>query len=130
MLPFPRSVSLLILPVALLAQTARVSMRPALGFNSIPPPPVPASELELVTGDAQPVQDAQQRVAALDLLNNARALSNVRAQAYDLKTTFTSSGGVASDGSWTLEDMAPAASIAGRRRGRVTRQSISIRTRL
>jgi hypothetical protein len=70
------------------------------------PPPVPADPLELVTGAAQPVQDAQQRAQAIALLNNARALSNVRAQPYDLKTSFSTSGGLSSDGNWMLEDMA------------------------
>jgi hypothetical protein len=69
-------------------------------------PPVPNDPLELVTV-AQPIQDADQRLAATTLLANARALSNVRAQAYDLKTTFTSNGSSSSDGSWTLEDISP-----------------------
>jgi hypothetical protein len=76
-------------------------------FNSIPRPPVPADLLELVTGSAQTVQDAQQRIAALAMLDQAHQLSNVRAQPYDLKTSFTASGGLASDGSWTLEDISP-----------------------
>src|SRR5580698_9736135 len=78
-----------------------------LDFDAIPRPPLPPDPLELVTGDAQPVADAQQRIAALELLNKAHGLSNVRAQPYDLKTAFTASGGLASDGNWTLEDMAP-----------------------
>jgi hypothetical protein len=78
-----------------------------LDFNTIPRPPLPPDPLELVAGDAQPVQDAQQRIAAIGLLDKARKLSNVRAQPYALRTSFTASGGLASDGSWTLEDTAP-----------------------
>ena len=78
-----------------------------LDFNTIPRPPLPPDPLELVTGDAQPVQDAQQRIAAIGLMDKAKGLSNVRAQPYDLKTSFTASGGLASDGTWTLEDIAP-----------------------
>ncbi len=40
-------------------------------------------------------------------MQKARELSNVRAQPYDLKTTFVTNGGLPSDGSWTLEDIAP-----------------------
>jgi hypothetical protein len=69
-------------------------------------PPVPNDPLELVTS-AQPIQNAEQRLATTSLLANAKALSNVRAQAYDLKTTFTSNGSSSSDGSWSLEDISP-----------------------
>jgi hypothetical protein len=79
----------------------------ALDFNTVPRPPLPPDPLELVTGDAQPAADTQQRIAAIGLLDRAHALSNLRAQPYDLKTSFTASGGLASDGSWTLEDIAP-----------------------
>jgi hypothetical protein len=74
-------------------------------FESLAQPPVPNDPLELVTGDAQPVQDAEQRAAAVHLLTSAHDLSNVRAHPYDLKTTFVSSG--ASEGSWSLEDTSP-----------------------
>ncbi len=47
----------------------------------------------------------------MTLLTKARELSNVRAQPYDLKTSFTTSGGLPSDGSWTLEDIAPGRGI-------------------
>lgn len=79
----------------------------SLDLDTIPRPPLPPDPLELVTGDAQPVQDAQQRIAAIGLLDKAHGLSNVRAQPYALKTSFTASGGLASDGSWVLEDIAP-----------------------
>jgi hypothetical protein len=82
-------------------------VREALDFRTIPRPPVPADPLELVTGAAQPVQDAQQRIAAIALLNKAHDLSNVRAQPYDLKTSFSAYGGLTSDGSWMLEDISP-----------------------
>jgi len=74
-------------------------------LNALPRPAVPADPLDPVTGGAQPVQNAEQRSAVVTLLNKARDLSNVRAQPYDLKTTFISNGGMPSDGSWTLEDI-------------------------
>ena len=73
-------------------------------------PPVPNDPLELVTA-AQPIQNPEQRLAATSLLANARALSNVRAQAYDLKTTFTSNGSSSSDGSWSMEDISPSSGL-------------------
>ena len=69
-------------------------------------PPVPSDPLELVTGDAQPVTDAAQRAEIVDLLVKAHRNSNVRAQPYDLKTTFTISGSL-SAGDWQEEDIAP-----------------------
>lgn len=69
-------------------------------------PPVPSDPLELVTGDAQPVTDAAQRAQIVDLLVKAHRYSNVRAQPYDLKTTFTVSGAL-SAGEWQEEDTAP-----------------------
>ena len=59
-------------------------------------PPVPSDPLELVTGNAQPVQDVNQRAEIINLLVNAHRYSNVRAQPYDLKTTFTVSGSLSS----------------------------------
>jgi len=81
--------------------------------NFRPPksPPLPYDALEVVTGEAQQIQDADRRAEAVSLLANARALSNVRAHPYDLKTTFISSGSLPSDGSWTLEDISPSANI-------------------
>src|SRR5579872_2613854 len=77
-----------------LAQTPRATGPSRIGvLQSLQPePPVPSDPLELVSGEAQPVQSAEQRQVVTALLQNARALSNVRAQAYDLKTTFTSFG--------------------------------------
>jgi hypothetical protein len=68
-------------------------------------PPVPSDPLELVTGEAQPVTDAAQRAEIVDLLIKAHRKSNVRAQPYDLKTTFTVSGSL-SAGDWQEEDIA------------------------
>ena len=68
-----------------------VAFAAGLDFNAIPRPPLPPDPLELVTGDAQPVQDAQQRIAAIGLLDKAHRLSNVRAQPYALRTSFTAS---------------------------------------
>lgn len=97
--------------LAQLPRTAPPATRPGLSFESFPLPPVPDDPLELVTGDAQLVQDAEERAAVLTMLSNARSLSNVRAHPYDLKTTFTSFGSSSSDGSWTLEDISPARDI-------------------
>jgi hypothetical protein len=105
MLPSFRNVTFLLASSGL--AFAQTPARGTLDFNSIPRAPLPADALELVTGAAQPVQDAQQRIAAIGLLDKAHDLSNVRAQPYDLKTSFTASGGLASDGSWTLEDISP-----------------------
>jgi hypothetical protein len=79
----------------------------AFDFNSIPRPPMPADPMELVTGAAQPAQDAQQRIAAIGLMQRAHGLSNVRAQPYDLKSSFIAYGGLASDGNWLLQDTSP-----------------------
>ena len=89
---------------ALLLTCSGFALAAGLDFNAIPRPSIPADPLELVTGAAQPVQNAEQRIAAIGLLEKAHDLSNVRAQPYDLKTSFITSGGLASDGSWTLED--------------------------
>ena len=62
-------------------------------------------------GEAQAVQTPEQRQAATSLLENARALSNVRAHPYDLKTTFTSFGSSSSDGAWSLEDISPSRNV-------------------
>ena len=101
-----RATFFLSLSVAVFAQTPRAPAHAALDFRTIPRPPVPADALELVTGEAQPVQDAQQRIAAISLLNKARDLSNVRAQPYDLRTSFSTTGGPGPDGNWMLEDTA------------------------
>jgi len=93
--------------LTLILATSGVALAAGLDVNTIPRPPVPTDVQELVTGAAQPIQDAQQRIAAIALLEKAHDLSNVRAQPYDLKTSFTASGGLASDGSWTLEDISP-----------------------
>ena len=89
------------LQAPLVAQVARV----ARTLPQLAQPPVPSDPLELVTGNAQPVQDVTQRAEIINLLLNAHRHSNVRAQPYDLKTTFTASGSSASNGMWQLEDM-------------------------
>lgn len=73
--------------------------------------PAPSAPLELVTSGAQPVQTAEERANALDLLAKAERLSTVRAQPYDLKTSFTTYGSLPSDGEWTLEDIGPGPGI-------------------
>lgn len=72
-------------------------------------PAVPSDALELVTGNAQPVQDVTQRAETVNLLINAHRNSNVRAQPYDLKTSFTVSGSSPSGGVWQEEDVSPGA---------------------
>jgi len=47
--------------------------------------------MELVTGAPLAVTNAELRMAAVSLLSKAHELSNVRAQPYDLKTSFTAS---------------------------------------
>jgi hypothetical protein len=73
--------------------------------------PAPSAPLELVTSGAEPVQTAEERANALDLLAKAQRLSTVRAQPYDLKTSFTTYGSLPSDGQWTLEDIGPGPGI-------------------
>ncbi len=80
-------------------------------WNSLPRPPIPADPLEMVNGNAEPVQNTEQRAAATALVINAHALSNVRGQPYHLKTSFVSSGRLPSDGNWMLEDVSPSRTI-------------------
>lgn len=87
---------------------AQVSARPRL--QQVAEPPVPPDPLELVMGDAQPVTDVNQRAEVVNLLLNAHQHSNVRAQPYDLKTTFTVTGSLSS-GQWQTEDTSPSASL-------------------
>ena len=93
----------------LLAQAPNPAISPLSlqNLNTLPRPAVPADPLDPVTGGAQPIQSPEQRAAVVTLLQKAHDLSNVRAQPYDLKTTFVSNGGLPSDGSWTLEDISP-----------------------
>jgi hypothetical protein len=79
-------------------------------FQDVTEPPVPSDALELVTGEAQPVTDVNQRAEIINLLVHAYQRSNVRAQPYDLKTSFTVSGPLSS-GQWQLEDTSPAAEL-------------------
>jgi hypothetical protein len=73
--------------------------------------PAPSAPLELVTSGAQPVQTAEERANALALLFKAQRLSTVRAQPYDLKTSFTTYGSLPSDGQWMTEDISPGPGI-------------------
>jgi hypothetical protein len=78
---------------------------------TLPRPSIPTDPLEPVTGGAQAPQTPEARFAAMTLLTKARQLSSVMSEPYDLKTTFVTSGGLPSDGSWTLEDIAPGKGI-------------------
>jgi len=99
-------VSVLIIAQAVcVAQVRPPQSAPPLSLNSLPLARVPADPLEIVT-EAQPVASPQQRLDAITLIRKARELSNVRAQPYDLKTSFVTSGTLNSDGSWMLEDLA------------------------
>jgi hypothetical protein len=80
-------------------------------FAAATPPPVPEDSLELVTGEAQPVEDGEQRAAELSMLEKARDLSNVRAQSYDLNTIFTAFDSTGSSAEWVEEDISPARDI-------------------
>jgi hypothetical protein len=80
-------------------------------FASATPPPVPDDPLELVTGEAQMVQDGEQRATELALLETAHNLSNVRARPYDLNTIFTFIDSTGSNTEWALEDISPARDI-------------------
>jgi len=86
--------------------TAQVPTR-VRTMQQVAEPPVPSDPLELVTGDAQPVLGVSPRADIINLLENAHRHSNVRAQPYDLKTTFTVSGSLSS-GQWQEEDTSPA----------------------
>ncbi|MGA3028792.1 MAG: hypothetical protein ABSF98_28975 [Bryobacteraceae bacterium] len=84
-----------------------ILLQQLVAAQTLAQPRVPEDPLELVAGEAQPVQNADQRAAAVNLLARAHALSNVRAQPYHLKTTLTVTGSSSSDGAWTLEDISP-----------------------
>ncbi|MGB6943670.1 MAG: hypothetical protein WBE37_14820 [Bryobacteraceae bacterium] len=98
----------ILLQAPFLDQAAAQVPTRARAFQQLAEPPVPSDPLELVTGDAQPVQEVSQRAEIINLLVNAHRYSNVRAQPYDLKTTFTVSGSLSS-GTWQEEDMSPGA---------------------
>jgi TonB family protein len=101
--------AVLVVPALSWAQTP-AGVTGALGRGPIvppaPPAPVPNDPLELVPSGAHLVQSVDERGAVIALLNKARELSNVRAQPYDLKTTFNVFFSGAGNGSWNLEDTA------------------------
>jgi hypothetical protein len=92
--------------VIALQMMGQVPARPHVVFQQVTEPPVPSDPLELITGDAQPVTDVNQRAEIIDLLVHAHQRSNVRAQPYDLKTSFTVSGSL-STGQWQLDRARP-----------------------
>src|SRR5580700_6990850 len=98
--------------IGILSTLPMLAQAPGLA-RAFPPatePPIPSDPLELVTGDAQPVTDVNQRAEIIDLLVNAHQRSNVRAQPYDLKTVFTVAGSLTS-GQWQMEDMSPSGGL-------------------
>lgn len=106
---FRRScLGLWLLQSVLLGQTpARSTLTVNGGTAQVNEPPVPPDRFELVTADAQPIENAAQRAEIVKLVNSARNHSNVRAQAYDLKTAFNALGNGSSDGAWQLQDTSP-----------------------
>jgi hypothetical protein len=107
------SCRLAIVLVIVLSSVALVAQVPARvrSLQPVAEPSVPSDPLELVRGDAQPVQDVNQRADIINLVLNAHRHSNVRTQPYDLKTTFIASGSSSSDGVWQLEDTSPSAGL-------------------
>jgi hypothetical protein len=98
-------VSFLTLQALAFGQTPPAPLKFVNPWVSAAQPSVPSDPLE-IAGNAEPVQDIAQRATAINLLNNAQFLSNVRRGHYDLKTHFTSS-----DGTWQIEDSSPARNI-------------------
>lgn len=103
---FVLAVTVLLQPLVFAQAPSRTAL-----FESLTQPRVPDDPLELITGEAQPVQNAEQRAAVVNLLQHAQALSNVRAQAYRLKTALTVNGSSSSDGGWNLEDISPSGGV-------------------
>ena len=97
---------------AVLFQVSATAQAPARvrAMQELAEPPVPSDPLELVTGNAQPVQEVSQRAEIITMLENAHKHSNIRAQPYDLKTTFTVTGSL-SAGVWQMEDTSPGAEL-------------------
>jgi len=93
---------------AVLVQVPATAQAPARvrAMQELAEPPVPSDPLELVTGNAQPVREVNQRAEIITMLENIHEHSNVRAQPYDLKTTFTVTGS-SSAGVWQMEDSSP-----------------------
>lgn len=96
--------------VIALQMMGQVPARPRVVFQQVTEPPVPSDPLELITGDARPVTDVNQRAEIINLLVHAHQRSNARAQPYDLKTSFTVSGPL-STGQWQLDDTSPGAEL-------------------
>ncbi len=104
----PRLTATLLLPACLLilqlSALSQVAANPTTPNGTVSEPPVLSDRLEMVAGNAQPVQDVSQRIALVDLLGTAFQRSNVRTRPYDQKTSFTTFGSSSSDGAWKLED--------------------------
>src|ERR1700685_1667824 len=79
-----------------------------LGQSTQKLPPVPADPLELATGPVQIPADADQRAAAIALLERARQNFTLRSPGsapYDLKVSFIASGGTNYTGSGEMEEL-------------------------
>lgn len=73
--------------------------------------PVPYDQAEPVSGGVQRITTPEDRAQTLQLLQNARLVSDIRLHPYDMKTSFTTYGSSSSDGRWILEDMSPSHTI-------------------
>ena len=93
----------LVLAVSITFGQSSATRAAPLDFNAIPRPPVPADPMINGRHSALAGDEAEQAWPRFRA-RQARQLSNVRAQPYDLKTSFTASGGLVSDGAWMLED--------------------------
>jgi hypothetical protein len=103
-------------PALALAQAPSTSVAPPRNrtlrdAQVLSPARVPGSPLELVTEGARLARTAEEREAVIALLTKARQLLNVRAQPYDLKTTFAVSSSAAANGTWILEDTYPSSGL-------------------
>lgn len=89
----------------LAAQTpAHLTLPSGSGTTQLNEPAVPPDRYELVTGDAQLVEDANERADTVALVTTALKHSNVRIRPYDLKTSFAALGTGSADGTWELQD--------------------------
>ena len=66
----------LLQPPAAMQMLAQVPAHPR-AFQQVTEPPVPSDPLELITGDAQPVTEVNQRAEIISLLANAHQRSKL-----------------------------------------------------
>ena len=81
---------------------------PAARAQAMPLAAVPDTPLELVTGSAHALITPEERDAAMDLLARARLNISLHAAgvpAYEMKVSFTASGGSQFEGDGTMEEI-------------------------